>query len=63
MSALRYAKSGFLGHIAGATIYYCKVGKKTLNAATGTALQCLHNKDRWLTFGEYLTDWQICVTT
>ena len=36
--------------------YQCKACKKTFNAATGTALQGLHKKGRWLTFGDCLTD-------
>ena len=36
--------------------YQCKACKNTFNAATGTALQGLHNKGRCLTFGECLTD-------
>ena len=36
--------------------YRCKACKKTFNAATGTALQGLHKKGRWLTFGDCLAD-------
>ena len=36
--------------------YQCKACKKTFNAATGTALQGLHKKGRWLTFGDCLAD-------
>ena len=34
----------------------CKACKKTFNAATGTALQGLHKRDRWLTFEDCLAD-------
>ena len=40
----------------GLRCYQCKACKKTFNAATGTALQGLHKKGRWLTFGDCLTD-------
>ena len=36
--------------------YLCKDCNKTFNAATGTALQGLHNKDKCLTFGNCLTE-------
>ena len=36
--------------------YQCKACKKTFNAATGTALQGLHKKGRWVTFGDCLAD-------
>ena len=36
--------------------YQCKACKKTFNAATGTALQGLHKKGRWLTFGDCLAN-------
>ena len=36
--------------------YRCKACKKTFNAATGTALQGLHKKGRWLTFGDCLAN-------
>ena len=36
--------------------YQCKACKKTFNAATGTTLQGLHKKGRWLTFGDCLPD-------
>ena len=36
--------------------YQCKACKKTFTAATGTALQGLHKKGRWLAFGDCLTD-------
>ena len=32
--------------------YQCMGCRKTFNAVTGTALSGLHNKDRWLSFGE-----------
>ena len=44
------------GKARGLRRYYCKGCKKTFNAATGTVLQGLHKKDRWLTFEECLTD-------
>ena len=36
--------------------YQCKACKKTFNATNSTALQGLHRKDKWLTFGECLAD-------
>ena len=36
--------------------YKCKVCKRTFKAATGTALQGVHKKERWLTYGECLAD-------
>ena len=44
------------GMARGLRRYQCKACKKTFNAATGTAIQGLHNKGRCLTFGECLTD-------
>ena len=44
------------GMARGLRRYQCKACKKTFNAATGTALQGLHKKGRWLTFGDCLTD-------
>ena len=34
----------------------CKACKRTFNAATGTALQGVHKKERWLTYGKCLSD-------
>ena len=36
--------------------YQCKTCNKTFNAATGTALQGLHNKGKWLIFGDFLAN-------
>ena len=36
--------------------YQCKTCNKTFNAATGTALQGLHNKGKWLIFGDCLAN-------
>ena len=36
--------------------YRCKACGKTFNATTGTSLHCLHKKDRWLAYGECLSD-------
>ena len=44
------------GMARGLRRYQCKSCNKTFNAATGTALQGLHNKDRWLSFGGCLAD-------
>ena len=44
------------GTARGLRRYQCKACKKTFNAATGTALQGLHKKDSWLTFGGCLAD-------
>ena len=44
------------GKARGLRRYQCKSCNKTFNAATGTALQGLHKKERWLTFGGCLAD-------
>ena len=44
------------GRARGLRRYQCKACKKTFNATTGTPLQGLHNKDRWLTFGGCLSE-------
>ena len=44
------------GTARGLRRYQCNACKKTFNAATGTALQGLHKKGLWLTFGECLTN-------
>ena len=44
------------GMARGLRRYQCKACKKTFNAATGTAIQGLHNKGRCLIFGECLTE-------
>ena len=44
------------GMARGLRRYQCKACKKTFNAASGTVLQGLHKKGRWLTFGDCLTD-------
>ena len=44
------------GKTRGLRRYQCKACKKTFNAATGTALQGVHKKERWLTYGECLAD-------
>lgn len=44
------------GKARGLRRYQCKACNRTFNAATGTALQGLHKKDRWLTFGGCLAD-------
>ena len=44
------------GKARGLQRYQCKACNKTFNAATGTALQGLHKKDRWLAFGGCLAD-------
>ena len=44
------------GRTRGLRRYQCKACKKTFNAATGTALQGVHKKERWLTYGECLAD-------
>ena len=36
--------------------YRCKACRKTFNATTGTSLHGLHKKDRWLAYGECLSD-------
>ena len=36
--------------------YRCKAYRKTFNATTGTSLHGLHKKDRWLAYGECLSD-------
>ena len=36
--------------------YKCKACSRIFNAATGTALQGVHKKERWLTYGECLAD-------
>ena len=36
--------------------YRCKARRKTFNATTGTSLHGLHKKDRWLAYGECLSD-------
>ena len=36
--------------------YQCKACNRTFNAATGTALQGLHKKGKWLKFADCLTD-------
>ena len=36
--------------------YRCKACGKTFNATTGTSLHGLHKKDRWLAYGECLSD-------
>ena len=36
--------------------YKCKVCKRTFQAATGTALQGVHKKERWFTYGECLAN-------
>ena len=50
------AEAASRGMARGLRRYQCKACKKTFNAATGTALQGLHKKGRWLTFGDRLTD-------
>ena len=44
------------GKARGLRRYQCKACKKTFNAATGTALQGIHKKERRLTYGECLAD-------
>ena len=44
------------GKVRGLQRYMCKACKRTFNAATGTALQGVHKKERWLTYGECLSD-------
>ena len=44
------------GMARGLRRYRCKACGKTFNAATGTALQGLHKKGRWLAFGDCLAD-------
>ena len=44
------------GMARGLQRYQRKAYKKTFNTATGTTLQGLHKKNRWLTFGDCLTD-------
>lgn len=44
------------GKARGLRRYQCKSCNKTFNAATGRALQGLHNKDRWLAFEGCLAD-------
>ena len=44
------------GKARGLRRYQCKACKKTFNAATDTALQGVHKKERWLTYGECLAD-------
>ena len=44
------------GKTRGLRRYQCKACNKTFNAATGTALQGLHKKDKWLTFAGCLCD-------
>jgi len=39
------------GKARGLRRYQCKSCRKTFNAATGTPLQGLHNKEKWLAFG------------
>ena len=48
--------AGSRGKTRGRRRYQCKACNKTLNAATGTPLQGLHKKDKWLTFGGCLSD-------
>ena len=44
------------GMARGLRHHLCKVCKKIFNAATSTALQGHHKKDRWLTYGGCLAD-------
>ena len=44
------------GKARGLQRYMCKACKRTFNAATGTALQGVHKKEWWLTYGECLSD-------
>ena len=44
------------GKARGLRRYKCKACKRTFNAATGTVLQGVHKKERWLTYGECLSD-------
>ena len=44
------------GKARGLRRYQCKGCQKTFNAATGTALSGLHNKDTWLVFGSCIAE-------
>ena len=44
------------GKARGLKRYLCKGCGKTFNALTGTPLSGLHHKERWLTFGDCLSD-------
>ena len=44
------------GMARGLRRYRCKACKKTFNTTTGTALQGLHKKGRWLAYGDCLAD-------
>ena len=44
------------GRTRGLWRYLCKSCGRTFNAVTGTPLQGLHKKERWLSFGESLAE-------